>query len=263
MKKQICFIMVMALGAMMLTACGSSNQSDRTNVQNQASANNKAQNPDTENENHAVQSNAENENHAAETEPKANETIEDTADTQQTTEDVNDGQREPVDFADAQTGKVLVVYYSATGNTKAVGDVIAQYTDADTFEIIPVNAYTDEDLDWTQDGSRVNLEHEDESLQDVELVSATVDNFDSYDTVFIGYPIWWHDAAWVVNRFVKDNDFTGKTVIPFCTSSSSDLGESGIHLAEMAGTGDWQEGMRFHGGAGESDVTDWLDRLDF
>ncbi|MDE6608548.1 MAG: flavodoxin, partial [Lachnospiraceae bacterium] len=76
-------------------------------------------------------------------------------------------------------------------------------------------------------------------------------------------PIWWHEAAWVFNNFVKDNDFTGKTVIPFCTSSSSDLGESGVHLAEMAGTGDWQEGMRFSGSAGESEVTEWLDGLDF
>ncbi|MBD5469735.1 MAG: flavodoxin, partial [Lachnospiraceae bacterium] len=130
-------------------------------------------------------------------------------------------------------------------------------------EIIPVNEYTDEDLDWTQDGSRVNLEHEDESLQDIELISTTVEDFESYDTVFIGYPIWWREAAWVVNHFVKDNDFTGKTVIPFCTSSSSDLGESGMHLAEMAGTGNWQEGIRFSGDAEESEVTEWLDGLDF
>ncbi len=161
-----------------------------------------------------------------------------------------------------QTGKVLVVYYSASGNTKAVGDVIAQYTGGDTFEIIPVNAYTTEDLDWTAPGSRVDQEHEDESLQDIELVSTTVDDFDSYDTVFIGYPIWWQEAAWVVNNFVKGNDFTGKTVIPFCTSSSSGLGESGTHLAAMAGTGNWQEGMRFRGSASADEVTEWLDSLD-
>ena len=264
MKKRISFIMIMVLGAMLLTACGnSSSQSNGANVLNQTSANNAAQDSNTENTNHAVQdSNAENENDAAETETNVEEMTEDTADTQQTTEDGNDEHTEPADSTDAQTGKVLVVYYSASGNTKAVGDVIAQYTDADTFEIIPVNEYTDEDLDWTQDGSRVNLEHEDESLQDIELVSTTVDNFDAYETVFIGYPIWWREAAWVVNRFVKDNDFTGKTVIPFCTSSSSDLGESGIHLAEMAGTGNWQEGMRFDGSAEESEVTDWLDGLD-
>lgn len=244
MKKQIGFIMTMVLGAMLLAGCGSnSSQSNGANALNQASASQAERESRVENVNNMTQaSSAENENHAEETETKAEETI-------QTTEDVNEEQTEAADSTDAQTGKVLVVYYSASGNTKAVGDAIAQYTDADTFEIIPVNAYTDEDLDWTQDGSRVNLEHEDESMQDIELVSTTVDNFDSYDTVFIGYPIWWHEAAWVVNRFVKDNDFTGKTVIPFCTSSSSDLGESGIHLAEIAGTGDWQEGMRLSGSA--------------
>lgn len=77
------------------------------------------------------------------------------------------------------------------------------------------------------------------------------------------FPIWWHEAAWVVNHFVKDNDFTGKTVIPFCTSSSSDLGESGTHLAEMAGTGDWQEGQRFSSSASEDEVTEWLAGLGF
>lgn len=81
--------------------------------------------------------------------------------------------------------------------------MIVDYTGGDTFELIPVDDYTDEDLNWTQEGSRVNREHEDESLRDIALVSTTVDNFDSYDTVFIGYPIWWHDAAWPVNNFVK------------------------------------------------------------
>lgn len=253
MKKRICLIMTMVLGAMLLTACGnSSNQPSNTNVQIQTPASSIARETETESQ-----------NDTEETETQVQLETADDIDTQQTTEEVNDEQTEPTDFADDQTGKVLVVYYSASGNTKAVGDVIAQYTDADIFEIIPVNEYTDEDLDYSQDDSRVNLEHEDESLQDIELVSTTVDNFDSYDTVFIGYPIWWREAAWVVNRFVKDNDFTGKTVIPFCTSSSSDLGESGIHLAEMAGTGDWQEGMRFDASAEESEVTEWLDGFDF
>ncbi|MCM1088646.1 MAG: flavodoxin [Muribaculaceae bacterium] len=162
---------------------------------------------------------------------------------------------------ETQPAKVLVVYYSASGNTKAVAETIAEYTDGDIFEIIPVEEYSSEDLDWTKDGSRVNLEHEDEGLQDIALVSTTVEDFDAYDTVFIGYPIWWQEASWVVNNFVKDNDFTGKTVIPFCTSASSGLGESGVHLAKMAGTGDWQEGVRFGGSASESEVREWLDGL--
>ena len=142
-------------------------------------------------------------------------------------------------------GNVLVVYYSATGNTENVANIIAETTGGDLFALEPVEPYTDEDLNYSDENSRVSREHEDESLRDVELASTTVDNWDSYDTVFIGYPIWWGIAAWPVDSFVENNDFTGKTVIPFATSASSGLGESGQLLAEMAGTGDWQEGMRF------------------
>ena len=162
--------------------------------------------------------------------------------------------------ADAQGG-TLVVYYSATGNTEAVASYIAEYTDGDLFELEPVEPYTDDDLNWTDDNSRVTRENEDESLRDVELVADTVENWDSYDTVFIGYPIWWGIAAWPVDTFVEANDFTGKTVIPFCTSSSSGLGESGELLSEMAGTGDWQEGMRFRSSASEEDVQEWIESL--
>ena len=158
-------------------------------------------------------------------------------------------------------GKTLVVYYSASGNTKDVAEKIAKITEADMFEIEPVEPYTDDDLDWTDDDSRVSREHDDESLRDVELVSTTVDNWDSYDTVYIGYPIWWGIAAWPVDNFVKENDFTGKTVIPFCTAATSGIGDSGNLLEEMTGTGDWKEGERFHGGASESDISSWIDSL--
>ena len=89
------------------------------------------------------------------------------------------------------SGNVLVVYYSATGNTEEVANYIADTTGGDLFELEPVEPYTDDDLNWSDDNSRVSQEHEDESLRDVELVSTDVENWDSYDTVFIGYPIWW------------------------------------------------------------------------
>ena len=95
----------------------------------------------------------------------------------------------------------------------------------------------------------MNREHDNKSLQDILLVSETPENFEQYSTVFIGYPIWWGAAAWPVYNFVKNNDFTGKTVIPFATSSNSTLGQSGEHLKEMAGTGTWLEGHRFSSGA--------------
>ena len=167
----------------------------------------------------------------------------------------------PEDSQSGESGGALVVYYSATGNTEAVAGYIAEATGGDLFKLEPVEPYTDADLNWTDENSRVTQEHEDESLRDVELVADTVDNWDSYDTVFIGYPIWWGIAAWPVDGFVEANDFTGKTVIPFCTSSSSGLGQSGELLAELAGTGDWQEGQRFRSSASQEDVTEWVDSL--
>lgn len=161
------------------------------------------------------------------------------------------------------SGNVLVVYYSATGSTKAVAETIADTTGGDLFEITPKEPYTSDDLNWSDDNSRVSREHEDESLRDVELTTTTVDNWDSYDTVFIGYPIWWAIAAWPVDNFVKDNDFTGKTVIPFCTSASSGIGQSGSLLADMAGTGDWLDGERFSSGASDSEVQDWVKQLGY
>lgn len=158
--------------------------------------------------------------------------------------------------------KTLVVYFSATGSTERVAGYIADATNADTFELIPTNPYSSADLNWTTPGSRVNQEHEDESLRDIDLVADTVENWEQYDNVIIGYPVWWAIAAWPVNNFVKNNDFTGKTVIPFCTSTSSGLGQSGQLLAEMAGTGNWQEGQRFSSGASESTVTTWVESLD-
>ena len=116
-------------------------------------------------------------------------------------------------------GNTLVVYYSATGNTEDVANTIAEETGGDIFEIEPADPYTDDDLNWNDENSRVVYEHDNPDARDVELVSDTVENWDSCDTVFIGYPIWWGIAAWPVDGFVEANDFSGKNVIPFCTSN--------------------------------------------
>ena len=160
-----------------------------------------------------------------------------------------------------ETGKTLVVYYSASGNTERVAKDIAEAAGADLFEIVPTEVYTSDDLNWTNPDSRVSREHDDESLRDVPLTTTEVPDWDSYDTVFIGYPIWWGIAAWPVDTFVKNNDFTGKTVIPFATSSSSGMGQSGSLLADMAGTGEWQEGQRFSSGVSSDDVQSWVNGL--
>ena len=157
--------------------------------------------------------------------------------------------------------RVLVAYFSATGNTERVAGHIAEATGGDLFELTPSDPYTDEDLNWTDENSRVVYEYENPDARDTELTSYTPENWADYDVVFIGYPIWWYDAAWPVEGFVEENDFTGKTVIPFCTSSSSGLGESGARLAELAGTGTWLEGQRFRGSASQEEVAAWVDSL--
>lgn len=134
---------------------------------------------------------------------------------------------------EAAANKTLVVYYSASGNTRRVAEAIAQAANTDLFEIVPTEVYTNEDLNWTNPNSRVSREHDDESLRDVPLTTTEVPDWDSYDTVLLGYPIWWGIAAWPVNNFVKANDFTSKTVIPFATSSSSGMGQSGSLLATI------------------------------
>ncbi len=158
-------------------------------------------------------------------------------------------------------GKMLVAYFSATGSTKKVAEELAKNLNADLFEIEPVDAYTSDDLNWSDNNSRVSKEHNDESLRNIKLKNTKVSNWDNYDTVLIGYPIWWGIAAWPVNNFVKDNDFTGKTVIPFCTSSSSGLGQSGELLEKMAKGGTWEEGHRFSSGAPTSEIKKWTDSL--
>lgn len=157
--------------------------------------------------------------------------------------------------------KTLVVYYSATGNTEEAANLIAQETNGDLFELEPVEPYSDDDLNWSDENSRVVYEHDNEDARNVELVSTTVENWDEYDRVFIGYPLWWQIAAWPVNSFVENNDFTGKTVIPFCTSSSDGIGESGQLLADMAGTGNWLEGRRFSSSVAQDDVQEWIASL--
>ena len=158
-------------------------------------------------------------------------------------------------------GKALVVYYSATGTTKRVAQLIADAIGADLFEVEPAEPYTTADLNYSDKNSRVSREHDDESLRDVALVSAEVPDWDSYDTVFIGYPIWWGGAAWPMNGFMTANDFTGKTVIPFATAASSGMGDSGTDLAKLAGTDDWLDGQRFFSSTTADDIQSWLDTL--
>lgn len=152
-------------------------------------------------------------------------------------------------------GKAIVVYFSATGNTKRAAEIIARTKGLDVWEIKPKEPYTDSDLDYTNDNSRVSREHQDRSL--MPEIDGDVPGWDSYETVFLGYPIWWGEAPNIVYHFVRSHDFSGKQVIPFCTSHSSGLGDSDVLLEETAKSGEWFPGTRFSGGASESDLIDW------
>lgn len=194
-------------------------------------------------------------------EDENNSSIKDTEKVTTTTTTAENNEQNESKEIETSDKKTLVVYFSASGNTERVGSVIAGAVNGDTFELIPKNQYTDDDLDWTNDKSIVNSEHDDESKRNIELESTTPENWDNYDTVFIGYPIWWGIAAWPVDNFVKNNNFDGKTVIPFCTSTNSGLGESGELLKDMAGTGNWLEGERFSSRVSDEEVTDWVNGL--
>lgn len=163
----------------------------------------------------------------------------------------------------AAGGKTLVVYYSATGRTERVAKVIAKERQADIMKLVPNPDYTEADLDYNDSSSRVSREHDDASLRDkIQLQKAVPYNWASYDTIFLGYPIWWAIAAWPVDAFVKANDFTGKNVVTFATAYSSPLGNSGKLLAEMAGgKGNWQDGTCFTGSLDDTKVVEWVRSL--
>ena len=161
------------------------------------------------------------------------------------------------DTMTSDESKTLVVYFSATGNTESAAEAIAKATDGDLFALTPEIPYTAADLDWTDDSSRVSMEHSDPDQRVIALETAAPENWDSYDTVFVGYPIWWGEAAYPVSTFVSENDFTDKTVIPFCTSASSDIGDSGDILAQTAGNGNWLEGRRFSASESEDVIAEW------
>lgn len=158
--------------------------------------------------------------------------------------------------------KVLVVYFSATGSTKAVAGYIAETLGADTFELTPQEPYLAADLDYNNSESRVCREHADPALQDVALTSATVEHWEQYSTVFVGFPIWWYQAPRIIQTFLESADFSGKTVIPFATSGGSGMGKT-VELLRPSCAPDtrWNEGKRLSSHASAQEVSAWTKSL--
>ena len=161
----------------------------------------------------------------------------------------------------SDSGNVAIVYFSATGNTERVAGYIADETGGSLIEIIPADPYSNADLDWTNNSSRVNEEH-----NNYDTVRPGIQNdidLSGYDTVFLGYPLWWGEAPAIVLTFLDNEDLSGKTIIPFCTSSSSQIGDSASNLENYEGNGNWLAGMRFPSGASENSVRTWLQGIGY
>ena len=151
---------------------------------------------------------------------------------------------------------VLVIYFSATGTTKGVAEKIAALTDADIFEIVPAVPYTSADLNWNDRNSRTSVETDDPSCRP-EIDGEPVD-LEGYSTTLIGHPIWWGDIPRIMSTFVESYDFGEITMIPFCTSASSGVGQSDKHLEEQAGSGKWLKGTRLQGNISEEALQSWI-----
>ena len=157
------------------------------------------------------------------------------------------------------TSHILVVYFSATGTTKGVAENLAEGLKADLYEIVPEEPYTDADLNYNDSKSRTSIETDDPTCRPA--IAGTIPDLKAWDTVLIGYPIWWGDVPRIVSNFVEQADLTDKTVAVFFTSGGSGLGNSMKHLQEQAGAGNWLEGKRFSGGAKVEELVKWADSL--
>ncbi len=157
-------------------------------------------------------------------------------------------------------GKILVAYFSATHNTEGVAQKLAEGLKAELYQIVPEEPYTEADLNYGDSGSRTSAEMDDPDARPA--ISGSVENMEQYDVVFIGYPIWWGEAPRILSTFIESYDFTGKTLIPFCTSGSSGFGSSDAALRKAAGGAVWLDGRRFPAGASAEDVMDWANSLD-
>lgn len=171
----------------------------------------------------------------------------------------SESQPEETDIPDAQESKVLIAYFSATGTTKGVAEHIANGLNADIYEIVPEDPYTDADLDYNDNNSRTTIEMNDPDVRP--LISGSVENMEQYDIVFIGYPIWWGEAPRIVSTFVESYDFSGKTIVPFCTSGGSGVGSSAANLEQLTSGAQWLSGQRLSGSDSQDTVMEWVNGL--
>ena len=167
-----------------------------------------------------------------------------------------DSSQEP---SKGNANSTLVAYFSATGNTEEIAQHLQTILGASLYEIIPAKPYSDDDLDYNASDCRANQEQNDPSVRPA--IDGSVENMDSYDVILLGYPIWWGEAPRIISTFLESYDFTGKTIVPFCTSGSSSIGGSAEHLTVLAADATWLEGARFNPGATQDEVAAWVEGL--
>ena len=155
--------------------------------------------------------------------------------------------------------KILVAYFSATGTTKGIAETIAEILNANLYEITPNVPYTSADLNYNNNSSRATTEQNDASARPA--IFGPAPNIEQYNVIFLGYPIWWGQAPRIVSTFLESCDFAGKTIVPFCTSGSSPIGDSATNLQPLASGAAWEAGRRFAAGSSRDSVKEWTDSL--
>ena len=159
-------------------------------------------------------------------------------------------------MANTVNAKTLVAYFSATGNTAKVAEKLAKVVEADLFEIKPEQVYTDADLNWRNERSRSSIEMNDKTSRPA--IATKVANMSQYDTVYIGFPIWWGREPSIIDTFMESYDFAGKKIIPFATSGSSGIGDTAENLKALAPNAQVDVGKRFTSTVSEKDLSDWV-----
>lgn len=226
MKKFSAFLLTLLM-AVSLVACDGNNESADTSSHNvESSVSEEASVPESE----ATQPNKTEETKPA---PKTDTEIEET--------------------------RVLVAYFSATNTTEGVAEHIANGLNSDLYQIVPEEPYTDTDLNYNDNNSRSTLEMNDPSARPT--ISGSVENMEQYDIVFIGYPIWWGDAPRIVSTFMESYDFSGKTIVPFCTSGGSGIDSSASNLEQLTSGAAWLSGRRLNGSDSGETVMEWVNGL--
>ncbi len=162
-------------------------------------------------------------------------------------------------LAPTDPSKILVAYFSATGTTKGVAEKIAAVTGGELYEIVPVVPYTQEDLAYSNASCRANTEQNSATARP--QIAGEIADMGAYDVVYLGYPIWWSKAPKIIYTFLESYDFTGKTIVPFCTSGSSPISGSLSEIQALAGGATWLSGKRFEGDATQNTIRDWIDGL--